>query len=58
MRGSLEQASRRARERFEKDYLTALLARHRGQVAEAALEAQVDRVWLARLIRKHGLTRG
>ncbi len=58
MRGSLEQASRRAHERFEKDYLTALLARHRGQVAEAALEAQVDRVWLARLIRKHDLTRG
>jgi two-component system, NtrC family, response regulator GlrR len=57
-RGSLAQANRRVLERFEKDYLTALMARHHGQVAEAALEAEVDRVWLARLIRKHGLTRG
>jgi transcriptional regulator of acetoin/glycerol metabolism len=35
--------------------LTALLARHHGKVSQAAVEAEVDRVSLYRLMRKIGL---
>jgi DNA-binding NtrC family response regulator len=54
-RGPLVEARKRAVERFEKDYLTALLARHGGKVSQAAVEAEVDRISLYRLMRKHGL---
>ncbi|MEX2544843.1 MAG: sigma-54 dependent transcriptional regulator [Phycisphaeraceae bacterium] len=43
---------------FEKQYLTELLHRHNGDVAEAAAEARVPRGTLYRLIKKHGLTPG
>lgn len=36
-------------------YLEALLERHQGKVSHAAVEADVDRVSLYRLMRKHGL---
>ncbi|MBE2249816.1 MAG: sigma 54-interacting transcriptional regulator [Myxococcus sp.] len=54
-RGPLVDARKRAIERFEREYLTALLARHQGKVSQAAVEAEVDRVSLYRLMRKHGL---
>ncbi|MBL8938913.1 MAG: sigma-54-dependent Fis family transcriptional regulator [Archangium sp.] len=54
-RGPLVDARKKAVERFEKEYLTALLERHGGKVSQAAVEADVDRVSLYRLMRKHGL---
>jgi two-component system, NtrC family, response regulator GlrR len=54
-RGPLVEARKRAVERFEKEYLTALLLRHDGKVSQAAVEAEVDRVSLYRLMRKNGL---
>ena len=48
-------ARRQAIDDFERRYLEALLARHGGRVAQAAGEAGVDRVYLYRLMRKHGL---
>jgi DNA-binding NtrC family response regulator len=49
------EARRRASDEFEKAYLVDLLARHGGKVAAAAQAAQIDRVYLYRLLRKHGL---
>ena len=40
---------------FTRDYLEALLARHRGNVSAAAREARIDRNWLVELARRHGL---
>lgn len=40
---------------FERDYLDALIARCEGNVSLAAREAEIDRVHLRRLLRKHGL---
>jgi DNA-binding NtrC family response regulator len=40
---------------FERRYLSLLMARHRGRVAPAAREAELDRKYLASLLRKHGL---
>ncbi|MER2563161.1 MAG: sigma 54-interacting transcriptional regulator [Myxococcaceae bacterium] len=54
-RGPLVEARKKAVERFEQEYLTALLERHGGKVSQAAVEADVDRVSLYRLMRKHGL---
>ena len=42
-------------ESFERDYLTALLARHRGNIARAAAEAGIDRNYIHRLVKKYGL---
>ncbi|HEY0985397.1 MAG TPA: sigma 54-interacting transcriptional regulator [Kofleriaceae bacterium] len=42
-------------ESFERDYLTALLARHRGNISRAAAEAGIDRNYLHRLVKKYGL---
>jgi two-component system, NtrC family, response regulator GlrR len=42
-------------ESFERDYLTALLARHRGNISRAAAEAGIDRNYIHRLVKKYGL---
>jgi transcriptional regulator with PAS, ATPase and Fis domain len=44
--------------RFEHDYLTDLLARHKGDVRTAAQEAKLPRGTLYRLMKKHGLEGG
>jgi two-component system response regulator GlrR len=49
-------AKRRIIDSFEKDYLTQLLTRHRGDMAGAAREAEKSRTGLWNLIRKHGLS--
>jgi DNA-binding NtrC family response regulator len=54
--GPLAAARDHAVEQFEREYLTALLQRHQGKVAKAALEAEVDRAYLYRLIKRHGLS--
>ena len=41
--------------RFEREYLTALLRRHHGDVKNAAQEAKVPRGTLYRLMKNHGL---
>ena len=40
---------------FERQFLTALLGRHRGNVSAAAREAQLARSFLYKLLEKHGL---
>lgn len=40
---------------FEKDYLSALLKKHKGNVTRAAEEAKIARVYLHTLIKKHQL---
>ena len=42
-------------ESFERDYLAALLARHRGNISRAASEAGIDRNYIHRLVKKYGL---
>jgi len=42
-------------ESFERDYLRALLARHRGNISRAASEAGIDRNYIHRLVKKYGL---
>jgi two-component system, NtrC family, response regulator GlrR len=42
-------------ESFERDYLTALLSRHRGNISRAAAEAGIDRNYIHRLVKKYGL---
>jgi DNA-binding NtrC family response regulator len=41
-------------EGFERDYLVALLARHKGNISRAA-EAGIDRNYVHRLMKKHGI---
>jgi DNA-binding NtrC family response regulator len=40
---------------FERDYLTHLLARHKGNISRAAAEAGIDRNYIHRLVKKYGL---
>ncbi len=40
---------------FERDYLTSLLDRHRGDIAGVARESQLPRGTLYRFLKKHGL---
>jgi two-component system, NtrC family, response regulator GlrR len=42
---------------FEKGYLSDLMQRHNGKVVQAAGAAGIDRVYLYRLLKKHGLGR-
>jgi transcriptional regulator of acetoin/glycerol metabolism len=53
--GTFTESRQKAIEAFEKTYLTGLLERHGGKVSQAAVEADVDRVYLYRLMRKHGI---
>ncbi len=46
---------RKALDYFERRYLVALMAKHRGKVAQAAAAAGIDRVHLYRLLRRHGI---
>jgi DNA-binding NtrC family response regulator len=50
-----KEAKRRLVERFERPYLTQLLAAHHGNVSAAARQAGLDRVHLIKLLRQHGL---
>ncbi len=45
-------------DRFEQEYLQALLNRNRGSLSAAAREADLDRKYLRKLVRKHGLVAG
>lgn len=42
-------------EAFEKEYVQAILDKHDGNVSQAARHAGIDRVYLHRLMKKHGL---
>jgi len=42
-------------EGFEREYLTHLLAKHKGNISRAANEAGIDRNYIHRLIKKYGL---
>ncbi|MET0403156.1 MAG: sigma-54-dependent Fis family transcriptional regulator, partial [Cystobacter sp.] len=48
-------ARRLALDDFERRYLRALLALHQGKVSQAATGADMDRVYLYRLLRRHGI---
>jgi DNA-binding NtrC family response regulator len=50
-----EDARRRSLDYFEQQYLAGLLRLHKGKVAQAARAAGVDRVYLYRLMRRHGI---
>ncbi len=41
---------------FEKRYLSALLNRHNGNISKAAIEAQVNRKTIHRMLKRHRLT--
>ncbi|MCP3164322.1 sigma 54-interacting transcriptional regulator [Myxococcus qinghaiensis] len=49
------EARRRALEIFEREYLDALMQLHGGKVSQAATAADMDRVYLYRLLRRRGL---
>ena len=42
-------------EAFEREYLTQLLDRHRGNISRAAQEAGIDRNYIHRLVKKYDL---
>ncbi|WP_235685440.1 MULTISPECIES: sigma 54-interacting transcriptional regulator [Corallococcus] len=46
---------RRVVDDFERRYLRALLEKHQGKVAQAAVTAGMDRVHFYRLLRRHGI---
>ena len=47
------EARRRALDAFERQYVEALLQLHGGKVSQAAASADIDRVHLYRLIKRH-----
>ncbi|WP_434385715.1 sigma 54-interacting transcriptional regulator [Melittangium boletus] len=49
------ESRRLALDDFERRYLRALLALHQGKVSQAASSADMDRVYLYRLLRRHGI---
>jgi DNA-binding NtrC family response regulator len=51
------EAKRKMLEHFERTYLTELLSASRGNVSSAARRAQVDRMYLHRLLRRYGIRR-
>jgi DNA-binding NtrC family response regulator len=40
---------------FEKDYVEALLARHGGNISSASREADIDRKYFRKLMKKYGI---
>jgi len=52
------QAKDRTIEAFERSYLTALIAWSHGNVSKAARKANLDRMYLHRLLQRHGIRRG
>jgi DNA-binding NtrC family response regulator len=50
-----KEAKERLIEGFERDYLKSLLERCEGNISRASREAGIDRVYLRKLLRKHGL---
>jgi two-component system response regulator GlrR len=52
---SYAESRQAALDRFEKEYVEALLEAHRGKVTDAARAAGMDRVYLHRLMKRHGL---
>jgi DNA-binding NtrC family response regulator len=49
------EARRKHLDEFERAYLDALLRMHQGKVAQAAQAADLDRVYLYKLLRRHGV---
>lgn len=49
------EARRRALASFERTYLDTVMRHHDGNVSAAATSAQVDRTYLYRLLRRHGM---
>jgi DNA-binding NtrC family response regulator len=49
------EAKRHAQDAFEREYLSALMQKFSGKVAQAAQAAGVDRVYLYRLLRRQGI---
>jgi two-component system response regulator GlrR len=49
------EARRQALDGFERGYAEALLREHSGKVAAAAAAAGMDRVYLYRILRRHGI---
>jgi two-component system response regulator GlrR len=54
---SYAQARELAIASFEREYLPALVRKHGGNVSRAARESGIDRAYLHRLLRRHGLGR-
>jgi len=55
--GDYREAKRLALDQFEVHYLRSLLERHGWNVSAAAREAGVDRNYLHRLMKRHGIRR-
>ena len=53
----LPDARRAAMDRFEREYVSELLRRHKGRVIDAAREAGVSRQMFQRLMARHGISR-
>jgi two-component system, NtrC family, response regulator GlrR len=52
---SYSEERRRALDEFERDYAVRLLAAHEGQITAAAATARIDRTYLYRIMRRHGI---
>jgi len=53
-----KEAKERLVEGFERDYLRNLLERCEGNISRASREADIDRVYLRKLLKKHGIEPG